>query len=197
MDGKRIMDQLDNMDLDLVEKPLGQVFQEKLQEIEEHLDQKPICFSSSSLLGAEDFKEEYCQELINWVGKGRTLKSFLGRIGATRKVFDTWCESFPDLKSALEISEAISLGHFEQLAKMQALGVIRGNQTMLWNLMKNRHPEEFKDKVEFSHSGEMIFNFDTGVKREDIEIESEDFNFKEIPDRVEVVDPESTGSELL
>jgi hypothetical protein len=154
-----------------------------LREIEEGMYQAPIvCETGKFLYGVEEFKGEYCDSLMRHLANGASVKSFLSVIGVTQKVFDRWLSQFPDFKVAYEIGESMGLGHFEKLAKMQALGVIKGNNSMLWNLMKNRYPQEFKDKVELEHNGEVTFKFDTGIKRElDEDLDSEDF--KEVPDR--------------
>ena len=138
---------------------------------------EPIYFESDSvnLLDTPHWKPEYKKRILEHLARGKSIESFCGKVGVTLKEFDQWKEQYPEIKRLVEIGDSLSLGKFENLAELVALGVVKGNATMLWNIMKNRHPEKFKDKVDVAHSGDMTFMFDTGVKRE---IENEDFNEK-------------------
>ena len=128
------------------------------------------------------WKGVYRKQILEHLARGRSIESFCGKVGVTLKEFDQWKEQYPEIKRLVEIGDSLSLGKFENLAELVALGVVKGNATMLWNIMKNRHPEKFKDKVDVAHSGDMTFMFDTGIKRE---LEGEDAledkpDFKEI-----------------
>ena len=138
---------------------------------------EPIYFDSGSvnLLDTPHWKPEYKKRILEHLARGKSIESFCGKVGVTLKEFDQWKEQYPEIKRLVEIGDSLSLGKFENLAELVALGVVKGNATMLWNIMKNRHPEKFKDKVDVAHSGDMTFMFDTGVKRE---IEEECFNEK-------------------
>jgi hypothetical protein len=154
-----------------------------------------IC-EESFLFGEKEYDSKYPLELIKWMANGYAVSSFLGSKGLDAKTWERWTNQFEDLKKAIEIGECISLGHFEKLAKMQAVGVIKGNQAMLWNLMKNRHPDYFKDKIEHEHKGDMTFLIDTGISRNSEDVLNEDY--RETPIKGKVLEtPDHDLSSLI
>lgn len=154
------------------------------------MNQAVISCDTSFLFGHKDYDTQLPIELIKWLANGYTVNSFLGHKGIDSKTWERWTNQFEDLKKAIDIGECISLGHFERLAKMQAVGVIKGNQAMLWNLMKNRHPDHFKDKIEHEHRGDMTFLIDTGIDRNAPDMVDDDYKEvlnKAIPDPTSLI----------
>lgn len=159
------------------EMSLSEIMRERLAEIRQ-VSSEAIYFDvNANLTKSENWKPEYKVKLIEHLAKGKSVESFLGKVGATYKEFESWCEQFPEIKRYVEIGENLSLGQFEELGQLVALGLVKGNASMLWNIMKNRHPDKFKDKVDVEHSGDLTFMFDTGIKRD---LDGETSDFKEV-----------------
>mgnify|MGYP001135303240 CR=1 FL=1 len=161
---------------------LSDILKERLRDIDQ-ASQEAIYFDTENvdLSQCPRWKPSYKGKILEHLARGKSVESFCGKVGVTLKEFDRWKQKHPEIQRLVEIGDNLSLGKFENMAELVATGVVKGNAAMLWNLMKNRHPDKFKDKVDVAHSGDMTFIFDTGIKR-DVENES----FSEKPDFKEV-----------
>jgi hypothetical protein len=73
-----------------------------------------------------EFKEEYCEKLIDHMATGRSFESF----GATiepkrgRSTLYLWVESHPEFKEAKEIGTACGLNYYENLKASGEVGIV-------------------------------------------------------------------------
>lgn len=111
------------------------------------------------------YREDYETMLIEWMAKGESFNSFAGLIGVPIKILDKWIEQYEGFKEAYEIGEAVSLGHWEKLAKLQATGLIKGSAPMIQYIMNNRFGDKYKQKQEIGVSSDVVYQFDTGIQR--------------------------------
>jgi len=111
------------------------------------------------------FKEEYGPRLIEWMSRGESFNSFAGQIGIPIRVLEAWVEKYESFKEAFEIGEAVSLGHWEKIAKLQSVGLIKGSATMIQYILNNRFGDKYKQKQEIGVSSEVIYQITTGINR--------------------------------
>jgi len=136
--------------------------------------------------------------LIKHLGNGNSVSAFCFAIGITKSTFNDWLAKHPEFKEAYEIAKLGEQATWEDMAKAQANGDSKGSGTTLQFMMKNKFNDEFKDKQEVEHTGNVVFQIDTGIKRPgDIgfserakEIEAE---FKPLEQSIEKTDGRSKG----
>lgn len=113
-----------------------------------------------------NYKPSFCQKLINHVRKGKSVESFAGTIGVTPATLYKWAEQFEELEEAMEVAKSLSLGFYEDIAIEQSTGDNKGNATTLKFLMTNQHSSVYKDKQVIENDGNVVFQIDTGIRRE-------------------------------
>ena len=85
-----------------------------------------------------DYKDEYCQMLIEHMERGYSFESFGGVVYASSKTLYNWCEKNPEFLQAKKIGENCCALWWEQAGQQ---GQARGsdfNQTVWIFNMKNR-----------------------------------------------------------
>lgn len=96
------------------------------------------------------YEERFCDELIEFMGKGYSLTAFAGSICVARSTINEWMAAFP------EFSEAARVGQARRTMKLEE-GLISGESgpkvTGHIFALKNADPEGWKDKQEVQHSG--------------------------------------------
>lgn len=111
------------------------------------------------------FREYYCSMLIEWMSRGKSFNSFAGLVGVPLSTLEEWLESFTAFKEAYEVGQAIELGHWEEVARLQAVGLIKGSANMIQYILNNRFGDKYKQKQEIGVSSNVIYEFETGIKR--------------------------------
>lgn len=123
------------------------------------------------------YREEYEDMLLSWMAKGESFNAFAGFIGVPSSLVEQWIEEREGFKEAFEVGEALSLGYWEKLSKLQASGLIKGSAPMIQYIMNNRFGDKYKQKQEIGVSSDVVYQFDTGIKRvsqdEDLEDQEE------------------------
>lgn len=126
-------------------------------------------------LKMSEYSPEKCKKLIEWMGKGKSFNSFAGKIDVTVSTLKTWLEVHEEFKIAKELGDAKSLEFWEENLMSVATGEAQidedGNKKPFghWESKKfkliNSHPDDYKDKVDVKHTGDVIFQVETGVPR--------------------------------
>jgi hypothetical protein len=113
------------------------------------------------------YKPEYCEMLIEHMGQGLSLRSFAGKIRVVRSTVYEWIKTFPEFAEAKEIGEDVRLMYYEQLASAKASGrKIAGfdhkksDFRAIEFMLKTQYHEEYSDKKDVTHSGEIKINID-------------------------------------
>jgi len=113
------------------------------------------------------FNSGYCEAVVRYRALGKSLKSFAAQIGVTVETVKRWGKTNEEFKRALELSEEAAQGYWEEIAHGQATGELKGGSTTAMTfVMKNQFSEDYKDKQEVEHSGDLTFIIDTGIKRD-------------------------------
>lgn len=98
------------------------------------------------------YQATYCNEVIETMGTGLSLTAFAGHIGVARSTINVWMGEHP------EFSEAVKIGTAKRVAYLERRlldGEIGPRVTSHIFALKNADPEEWRDKREVEHSGEM------------------------------------------
>ncbi len=98
-----------------------------------------------------DYREEFCEKVIEVLSQGRSIYSFAAEIGVCRQTVYTWAERNPAFDRALKAAKAASAAWWEG----RALGVAgnqddKGHPTMVIFGLKNRASDEWRDRTEYS-----------------------------------------------
>jgi transposase len=100
-----------------------------------------------------DFKEEYCDMLIEHMSNGYSLKSFGGLIGVCEKTLHNWKKDYPQFLQSLNIATGKNAMFWEDLGIRGVRGQIEGFSASTWIFnMKNRHGWTDKTETELSTS---------------------------------------------
>lgn len=106
----------------------------------------------------------FCQVVEDALAQGFSLAVAAGDVGVTRQTLDNWTKEHPEFFDAVRIGRAKGARVWEQrLANLADKN--EGNATGVIFGLKNRLPEDWKDKTETEHSGDMTINVGTGVPR--------------------------------
>lgn len=98
------------------------------------------------------------------MAQGFSLAVAAGDVGVSRQTLDAWTKAHPEFLDAVRIGRAKGARVWEQrLATLADKN--EGNATGVVFGLKNRLPEDWKDKTETEHSGDMTINVGTGVPR--------------------------------
>ena len=119
------------------------------------------------------YNRKFCQKLLNYMKTGKSFNSFAGSIGVSPTTASKWCDEHEEFREAREIGNAINMGTWEDMAVDQAKGETKGNSSTTSFMMKNLHPEDYKDKQIIENEGNVVFQIETGVPNalEDLPIE--------------------------
>jgi hypothetical protein len=94
-----------------------------------------------------DYREEYCQMLIDHMAEGYTFASFAGDIGVHKDSLYEWCDKYPSFSEAKKIGRAKQMKANEKLIRdIAKYG--DGNATAAIFILKNCHPKEWRDRRE-------------------------------------------------
>lgn len=103
------------------------------------------------------YKPAYCNEIIQYLAEGHTLKAFAGHIGVGLRTVYDWIKRYEDFAEAHEIAEAKSLCFWEDRLIASANGENKdAAPSVLIFGVKNRGAEHWRDvqKVEVGKPGE-------------------------------------------
>lgn len=94
----------------------------------------------------------FCQEAEQFIAEGYSVAAFAGHIGVAVRTVYNWMESHPEFMHSVKVGQAGAVAWWEKrLRDMAENG--QGNATAIIFGLKNRAPEEWRDKTETEHSG--------------------------------------------
>lgn len=117
------------------------------------------------------YREEYCEDLIDHMAKGLSFESFAAKVPCNRDTLYNWVKLFPEFSDAKQIgmqqarlwweSKGLEgLFNTSEYDKEAGTGSSKSMNAALWIFnMKNRFPDEWKDKTEVKNTGNMTVNW--------------------------------------
>lgn len=78
------------------------------------------------------YRPEYCEEIVEWMAKGKSLTSFAVKIKVTRETVYEWGRVHPEFSDALEKARSSRLSHFEDIGYAGMMGEIKGFNPTVW-----------------------------------------------------------------
>lgn len=113
-----------------------------------------------------EFKDEYCEALIEHMKKGFSFASFAGEIGVCLNTIKNWSKRHENFLAAKEIGWSANLNYWEKIGinGLWSTTERRGNESIshtlnarVWELnMKNRHAWKDRAELEFSEDKNKI-----------------------------------------
>jgi len=73
---------------------------------------------------SDDFRPEYCQELVDLMKKGYSLASFGADIGKSRETLYQWMKRYPEFKEAHSVGKQAALKFFETMLINATMGTV-------------------------------------------------------------------------
>lgn len=116
-----------------------------------------------------NYDPNYANMLVEHRAGGKSITSFAAHLCVSINILKRWAKESEDFKLAMEVADTMAMAAWEDIAMEQAQGVHKGNASTLMFMLKNQFGDEYKDKQEVEHSGNVVFKIDTGIKR-DIEL---------------------------
>lgn len=100
------------------------------------------------------YKPEYCQQVIDFMGKGYSLTAFAGHIKVARETIYDWERRYPDFSDAIKKARAARLSALEEV-----LLKATNSHTVTARIfaLKNAAPSEWRDRHDVEHSGDLNF----------------------------------------
>lgn len=96
----------------------------------------------------------YCDQVREFLKDGYSLAAFAGHIGVALSTVNLWAKDHEEFSVAVKEARALAVLWWENRAREVALGK-DGNPTLVIFGLKNRAPDEWRDKVETEHSGKV------------------------------------------
>ena len=100
------------------------------------------------------YKPAYCDLVIEHMAEGASITSFAAEIGVARSSINEWMEQNPEFSEAVKIAKAKCSAWWERVGRRNAVEG-GGNATLVIFGLKNMAPDEWREKQEIEHSGEM------------------------------------------
>jgi len=102
------------------------------------------------------YKPEYCDLVVKIGKQGKSITAMANVCGVHRDTLYEWAEVHPAFSDALTRARGHSLEWWESTAQGQARGKYDGaNGNTLAFMLKNQHPDQYRDRREIDHSGEL------------------------------------------
>lgn len=102
-----------------------------------------------------DYRPEYCEQLINHMEAGGSIKSLSAKLGVSFDAMYKWFDKYPEFNEAKKVGESLSYAWFEEQShRGMWIPTAHGEvlNTTLWYMnMKNRFG--WRDKHEVEQSG--------------------------------------------
>lgn len=99
----------------------------------------------------------YCEQAIAVLADGFSMTALAGEIGVARSTVYEWVEHHQDFSDAIKIGQAKAVLWWEKANRNLAI-TGEGNATACIFGLKNRAADEWRDKIETQHSGELAIS---------------------------------------
>ena len=100
------------------------------------------------------YRASYCEEIVDFLKDGYSLAAFAGHIGVSRKRIRDWADRHPDFAEAVQRAKAKSALWWERRT-LELAQTGQGNASAIIFGLKNRVPEEWRDKIHTELSGKV------------------------------------------
>lgn len=101
------------------------------------------------------YEPEFCDQIREFLKDGYSVAAFAGHIGVAYSTVSLWEKEHPEFSEAVKQARAAATLWWEERNRESALGSSGGNATSIIFGLKNRAPEEWRDKTETEHSGSL------------------------------------------
>lgn len=101
-----------------------------------------------------DYDPAYCDRVIEFLRDGYSVAAFAGHIGKAASTVELWRKVHPEFSEAVKIGQAGAVLWWENRARAVARGE-DGNPTAVIFGLKNRAPDQWRDKTEQEVSGQL------------------------------------------
>lgn len=101
-----------------------------------------------------DYDPAYCDQVIEFLRDGYSVAAFAGHIGKAASTVKLWMTVHPEFSDAVKIGQAGAVLWWENRARAVARGE-DGNPTAVIFGLKNRAPDQWRDKTEHEVSGQL------------------------------------------
>ena len=101
-----------------------------------------------------DYDPAYCDQVIEFLRDGYSVAAFAGHIGKAASTVELWRKVHPEFSEAVKIGQAGAVLWWENRARAVARGE-DGNPTAVIFGLKNRAPDQWRDKTEQEVSGQL------------------------------------------
>lgn len=99
------------------------------------------------------YKEEYCQELIEFSKDGSSKVQFCAHIGICYDTFLDWKKKHSDFSESIKVADTVCQAWWESKGQKAIFGGVEGfNPTGYIFNMKNRFSRDYKDKQDIDHT---------------------------------------------
>ncbi len=96
-----------------------------------------------------EYREEYCDLIIEHMASGLSMESFAGTLRVSRDSLYEWRKKHPRFSDSIKIGQDLSLLFWEKLGLAGSTGRIKGfNPATYIFTMKNKH--RWRDQVEIT-----------------------------------------------
>lgn len=103
-------------------------------------------------IGEVKYQPEYCQTAFETLAHGHSMTGLAGRLGVARSTAYKWREDYPEFDEACTRGQAAAVYWWERCAHDLARGG-KGNPAMVIFGLKNRAPDDWRDRVEHTGAG--------------------------------------------
>lgn len=97
------------------------------------------------------YSPAYCNEAIEFLAQGYSITAFAGEIGVNRDTVYEWAEQHPEFSDALKIGKAKTAKYWED--RLRSDDAAGPQVTAAIFALKNRVADEWRDKQEVQHGG--------------------------------------------
>ncbi len=98
------------------------------------------------------YRDDYCDEVVDFLKDGHSLAAFGGHIGVSREALYRWMRTQPEFAEAVKRAQAKSILWWERrILELAQSG--QGSAPAIMFGLKNRAPEEWRDKTHTEVSG--------------------------------------------
>lgn len=102
-----------------------------------------------------DYRAEYCERIVAHMSEGASITSFAAEIDVARSTINEWMSKQPEFSEAVKKAKAKCAAWWELRGRKLATGDEDGNPTLVIFGLKNMADDDWRDKREVEHSGEM------------------------------------------
>lgn len=101
-----------------------------------------------------EYRQEYCDRVVELGREGASKAEMAHAIGVSRTTLDAWTSANPEFLDAVKEAVSLAQGWWESEGRKAVFGQTPGfNATAFIFTMKNRFPDDWRDKQEVAHSG--------------------------------------------